>query len=72
MLANLTGSTVDKPALTRKEQDLLKLLENNPGRCYSRSYLLKTIWGTATIRARGPSTFMSVGFAKNCATAATS
>ena len=45
MVANLTGSTVDKPALTRKEQDLLKLLENNPGRCYSRSYLLKTIWG---------------------------
>ncbi len=31
--------------LTRKEQQLLALLEGNPGRCFSRSYLLKTIWG---------------------------
>ena len=45
MAANLAGLTLDKPGLTRKERDLLKLLENNPGRCYSRSYLLKTIWG---------------------------
>ena len=45
MAANRAGSTLDKPVLTRKERDLLKLLENNPGRCYSRSYLLKTIWG---------------------------
>lgn len=33
------------PRLTHKERELLKLLENNPGRCFSRSYLLKTIWG---------------------------
>ena len=31
--------------LTRKEQQLLALLEGNPGRCFSRPYLLKTIWG---------------------------
>ena len=31
--------------LTRKEKDLLELLERNPGRCFSRSYLLKRIWG---------------------------
>ena len=37
--------TLDEPVLTRKERQLLGLLENNPGRCYSRSYLLKTIWG---------------------------
>ncbi len=45
MDVNRAGSTIDKPVLTRKERDLLKLLESNPGRCYSRSYLLKTIWG---------------------------
>jgi DNA-binding winged helix-turn-helix (wHTH) protein len=33
------------PRLTRKEQQLLALLEGSPGRCFSRSYLLKTIWG---------------------------
>ena len=31
--------------LTKKEQELLELLEGNPGRCFSRSYLLSTIWG---------------------------
>jgi DNA-binding response OmpR family regulator len=31
--------------LTRKEQQLLTLLEGSPGRCFSRPYLLKTIWG---------------------------
>jgi DNA-binding response OmpR family regulator len=31
--------------LTRKERELLTLLEQNPGRCFSRSYLLKRIWG---------------------------
>ncbi len=30
---------------TRKEKELLDLLEGNPGRCFSRTYLLKTIWG---------------------------
>ena len=33
------------PRLTLKESELLKLLKNNPGRCFSRAYLLKTIWG---------------------------
>ena len=33
------------PALTRKERELLTLLQQNPGRCFSRSYLLKRIWG---------------------------
>ena len=33
------------PRLTLKKSELLKLLENNPGTCFSRSYLLKTIWG---------------------------
>jgi DNA-binding winged helix-turn-helix (wHTH) protein len=31
--------------LTRKEQQLLALLEGNPGRCFSRRYLLRTVWG---------------------------
>jgi DNA-binding response OmpR family regulator len=31
--------------LTRKEQQLLALLEGSPGRCFSRPFLLKTIWG---------------------------
>ena len=33
------------PRLTLTKSELLKLLENNPGTCFSRSYLLKTIWG---------------------------
>lgn len=33
--------------LTQKEKDLLRLLESNPGRCFSRPYLLKTVWGYA-------------------------
>ena len=33
------------PRLTLKESELLKLLKNNPERCFSRAYLLKTIWG---------------------------
>ena len=35
----------DDLQLTRKEQELLDLLEQNPGRCFSRSYLLTSIWG---------------------------
>ncbi len=31
--------------LTRKEAQLLSLLEPYPGRCFSRTYLLETIWG---------------------------
>jgi DNA-binding response OmpR family regulator len=33
--------------LTQKEQDLLHLLESNPGKCFSRPYLLKEVWGYA-------------------------
>lgn len=39
------GST--RSRLTRKEKDLLEVLEGNPGCCFSRSYLLKRIWGYA-------------------------
>ncbi len=35
----------ETPSLTQKERELLRLLEDNPGRCFSRAYLLKTIWG---------------------------
>ncbi len=35
----------DRPQLTRKEKELLDLLEQNPGRCFSRAYLLSRIWG---------------------------
>jgi len=31
--------------LTRKESQLLSVLQQNPGRCLSRQYLLATIWG---------------------------
>jgi DNA-binding response OmpR family regulator len=31
--------------LTRKESQLLAALQQNPGRCLSRGYLLETIWG---------------------------
>lgn len=31
--------------MTRKESQLLALLQQNPGKCLSRSYLLETIWG---------------------------
>ena len=33
------------PKLTRKEAALLELLERNPGRYFSRAYLLNKIWG---------------------------
>jgi len=33
------------PVLTRKEKELLALLEGNPGRCFSRGFLLQAIWG---------------------------
>ena len=35
----------DRLQLTRKEQELLELLEGNPGRCFSRGFLLRSIWG---------------------------
>ncbi|MBM3810762.1 MAG: winged helix-turn-helix transcriptional regulator [Acidimicrobiia bacterium] len=31
--------------LTRKERMLLRLLADNPGRCFSRKQLLTSIWG---------------------------
>ena len=40
-----TRSRNEVQSLTQKEKELLRLLEDNPGRCFSRSYLLKTIWG---------------------------
>ena len=45
MAATRRKPKIGMPRLTLKESELLKLLENNPGRCFSRSYLLKTIWG---------------------------
>jgi len=37
--------------LTRKEKELLELLENHPGRCLSKAFLLAHIWGyTAEVR----------------------
>jgi DNA-binding response OmpR family regulator len=41
-LATLAGDPLD---LTRTEFDLLHLLLRNPGRAFSRSYLLDTVWG---------------------------
>lgn len=35
----------DMPPLTRKEQELLDLFESHPGRCFSRAFLLRKIWG---------------------------
>jgi DNA-binding response OmpR family regulator len=40
--ATLDGAPLD---LTRTEFDLLHLLLRNPGRAFSRSYLLDTVWG---------------------------
>lgn len=41
-LAILDGETLD---LSRTEFDLLHLLLRNPGRAFSRAYLLDTVWG---------------------------
>lgn len=43
MVENSTSH--DDLQLTRKEQELLELLEQNPGRCFSRAFLLRRIWG---------------------------
>lgn len=40
--ATLSGQLLD---LTRTEFDLLALLVRNPGRAFSRQYLLDTVWG---------------------------
>jgi DNA-binding response OmpR family regulator len=41
-LATLDGESID---LSRTEFDLLHLLLRNPGRAFSRAYLLDTVWG---------------------------
>jgi DNA-binding response OmpR family regulator len=45
-LARLDGIPLD---LTRTEFDLLCLLARNPGRTFSRNYLLETVWGETYI-----------------------
>ncbi len=47
MASTQNGSHQSMVHLTEKEQALLELLETNPGRCFSRPYLLRTIWGYA-------------------------
>lgn len=44
--ARLDGAALD---LTRTEFDLLNLLARNPGRTFSRNYLLETVWGESYI-----------------------
>jgi two-component system alkaline phosphatase synthesis response regulator PhoP len=44
--AQWNGAAID---LTRTEFDLLCLLARNPGRTFSRKYLLETVWGEAFI-----------------------
>ena len=45
MTATQRKPNTGMPRLTLKESELLKLLKDNPGRCFSRAYLLRTIWG---------------------------
>lgn len=44
-MASRPFSKLSQPVLTRKEKELLALLEGNPGRCFSRGFLLQAIWG---------------------------
>lgn len=44
-MASKPISKLSQPVLTRKEKELLALLEGNPGRCFSRGFLLQAIWG---------------------------
>jgi DNA-binding response OmpR family regulator len=39
------ATSVASPKLTKKEQELFDLLDGNPGKCFSRAYLLQRIWG---------------------------
>ncbi|MGN6755129.1 MAG: winged helix-turn-helix domain-containing protein, partial [Thermomicrobiales bacterium] len=41
-IVTLDGEAVD---LTLKEYDLLTLLASNPGRAFSREFLLERLWG---------------------------
>ncbi len=40
-----TEAPVAPARLTRKESQLLAVLQQNPGHCLSRPYLLETVWG---------------------------
>jgi len=44
-MASKPLNKLSQPVLTRKEKELLALLEGNPGRCFSRGFLLQAIWG---------------------------
>jgi DNA-binding winged helix-turn-helix (wHTH) protein len=44
-MASKPLNKLSQPVLTRKETELLALLEGNPGRCFSRGFLLQAIWG---------------------------
>jgi DNA-binding response OmpR family regulator len=48
-LPNLASAAVEKAIapvrLTRKESQLLAVLQQNAGRCMPRGYLLETVWG---------------------------
>ena len=39
-----TGSQISKIHLTKKEAELLNLLQQHAGTCLSREFLLRTIW----------------------------
>lgn len=41
----LSAGSEGAPRLTKKEQELFDLLDGNPGKCFSRAYLLQRIWG---------------------------
>ena len=45
MASRQSSETNGTSRFTQKEKDLLELLEQNPGRCFSRTYLLERIWG---------------------------
>jgi DNA-binding response OmpR family regulator len=40
-----SGTLAVPGSLTRREAQLLAVLQQNPGKCFSRPYLLQTIWG---------------------------
>jgi DNA-binding response OmpR family regulator len=48
-LPNTPSEAAERPSvpvrLTRKESQLLAVLQQNAGRCMPRGYLLETIWG---------------------------
>jgi DNA-binding response OmpR family regulator len=44
MAAPALAATNLNTRLTRKERELLNILQQNPGRCISRDTLLRTVW----------------------------